>query len=174
MQMENINIEWVSKEEVDNILKQKKFRPWSREAQILFHAACQAASLPIEWAKSEGLHKILSSESGWVVWRLNYTIHWHSPETFKAKALSSRMNNPIWSVSTASWLWQLLLSNVDKYYPDWRNGIWDALNEAVWMLRYIKDRYWSPEVAISVYGRTWTYTHAVTWQVKNKTFREWY
>jgi SLT domain-containing protein len=76
--------------------------------------------------------------------------------------LERRNNNPFGVKSTASGLGQLLLSNVDKYYPDGRNGIGDALNEAVGMLRYIHDRYGSPEVAGSVYGRIGKYVNART------------
>lgn len=170
---ENINIDWISKEEINECLKNKIFRPWSKEAVILFTAACQSAWMPQEWAKSWELHKILSKESNGVVWRLNYTIKNETPESFKQKATSSNKNNPTWVTSTASWLWQLLLSNVDKYYPDGRSGIWDPLNEAVWMLRYIKDRYWSPEIAFWVYWNIWYYNHPTRWK-EYKGFKEWY
>lgn len=171
--MENINIEWISQEELDNILDKKIFRPWSKEAIILFRRACQRANLPPEWCNNEWLHRILQKESNWVVWRLNYTITRENPESFKEKALSSNSNNPIWVKSTASWLWQLLLSNVDKYYPDGRKWIWDPINEAVWMLRYIKDRYWNPDVAYSVYWKIASYDHPDKW-TKQKDFAEWY
>jgi len=171
--MDNINLEWISKEELDNILNKKNFRPWSKEAIVLFRRACQRANLPLEWCNNEWLHRILQKESNWVVWRLNYTIKWENPESFKEKALSSNSNNPMWVKSTASWLWQLLLSNVDKYYPDGRKWIWDPINEAVWMLRYIKDRYWSPDIAFSVYGKITSYDHPEKWTQK-KGFAEWY
>lgn len=171
--LEKINIDWISKEEVDAILKKDKFTPWSKDAQVLFLAACQSANLPLDWCNDESLHRILSKESNWVVWRLNYTIKWHTPESFKWEAVNSTSNNPIWARSTASGLWQLLLSNVDKYYPDWRSGIWDPLNEAVWMLRYINDRYWTPDIAWSVYWKEWSYDHPTRWR-QHKWFAEWY
>ncbi len=171
--LEKINIDWVSKDEMDAILKKDRFNPGSKDAQVLFLAACQSANLPEEWCNAESLHRILSRESNWVVWRLNYTIKWHTPETFKQEATTSTSNNPIWVKSTASGLGQLLLSNVDKYYPDWRNGIWDPLNEAVWMLRYINDRYWTPDIAWSVYGKEWSYDHPNKWR-QHKWFTEWY
>mgnify|MGYP003467014399 CR=1 FL=1 len=49
--------------------------------------------------------------------------------------------------SSATGLGQLLLSNVDKYYPNGRAGIGDPVQEAAGMLAYIKDRYGSPDVA---------------------------
>ena len=173
MNLENINIEWISKEEVDAILNKQKFTPGSKDAQVLFMAACQAADLPKDWCNKESLHRILSKESNGIVGRLNYTIKWHSVESFKEQALSSSRNNPIGTRSTASWLWQLLLSNIDKYYPDGRKGIWDPLNEAVWMLRYIQDRYGNPDVAWSVYGKIASYDHPQKWK-QHKWFDEWY
>jgi len=49
--------------------------------------------------------------------------------------------------SSATGLGQLILANVDRYYPGGRAGIGDALSEAVGMLRYIKMAYGSPECA---------------------------
>lgn len=171
--MENIDIDWLTKEQIDLILTKDKFVPYSKEAIVLFTAAAQSVWLPAEWGKMESLHYILWRESNWEVWRLNYTIKGFSEERFKEVASSTNARNPIWSSSTASWLGQLLLTNVDKYYPDWRSWIGDALNEAVWMMRYIKDRYGDPDIARSVYWVIWKYTHPEKW-VLPKNFREWY
>ncbi len=54
--------------------------------------------------------------------------------------------------SSATGLGQLLLSNVDRYYPDGRQGIGDPLQEAAGMLRYIQDRYGTPDNAWRLYG----------------------
>lgn len=165
----------ISKEEVERIRKIRRFTPNSQDAVTLFRIATKSAWLPESWATSNDLHYILGKESRWwVVWILNYTIKWMSLERFKTLAVNSKADNPIWAKSTASWLWQLLLSNVDKYYPSWRRWIWDPIEEAIWFMRYIKDRYWSPEVARSVYGKKWTYVHAVTGKKMSKTFREGY
>ncbi len=169
LNMENVNVEGVPQEEINSILKRKRFTPWSREAQVLFTVAAQSAWLPDDWGKNPWLHRILSKESNGVVGRLNYTIpKSYTPEKFKQIALARRNNNPIGVRSTASWLWQLLLSNVDKYYPDGRKGLWDPLNEAVGMLRYIHDRYKTVETAGALYGRTGTHNGI------SKTFKEWY
>lgn len=168
-----VDIKWLDQAEINEILSQKSFRPWSKEAVVLFTAAAQVANLPKDWWGWETIHRILARESNGWVWRLNYTIQWMSPDDFKQRANSSMSNNPIWTRSTASWLGQLLLSNVDKYYPDGRRGIWDALNEAVGMLRYIQDRYGNPDIAWSVYGRIWDYNHPTKWY-QRKQFKEWY
>ncbi len=169
LSMENVDIEWVSQEEIDRILHLPRFIPGSKEAIILFTIAAQSAWLPKQWGEHQWLHRILSNESNGVVGRLNYTIpDSMSPARFKELALSRRNNNPIGVQSTASGLGQLLLSNVDKYYPDGRRGLWDPLNEAVGMLRYIHDRYGTIDTAFALYGKTGT-INGVT-----KTFREWY
>lgn len=173
MNLENINIDGVKKEELDAILNKQRFTPGSKDAQVLFSAACQAADLPKDWCNKESLHRILSRESNGIVGRLNYTIKWHSVESFKEQAVSTSRNNPIGARSTASWLGQLLLSNVDKYYPDGRKGIGDPLNEAVGMLRYIQDRYGDPDVAWSVYGKIASYDHPQKGK-QHKWFAEWY
>lgn len=167
-----ISIDWVSENELAEIKAKKEFKPGERDTQILFLAACQSAWLP-ESLCNENLHKILKRESAGIVGRLNYTITSLSQDEFKSKANASKWDNPIWSVSTASWLWQLLLSNVDKYYPDGRNGIGDSMNEAVWMLRYIHDRYGSTDIAWEMYGTTGNYTHPTKW-IQPKWFKEWY
>ncbi len=65
--MEDVNIDGITREEIQEILKMKKFTPGSREAQILFTAAAQSAGLPESWGTNPGLHYILSKESVGVV-----------------------------------------------------------------------------------------------------------
>ena len=55
--------------------------------------------------------------------------------------------------SSATGLGQLLLSNVERYYPSGRQGIGNPMEEAVGMMRYIQDRYGSPDAAWAQYGR---------------------
>lgn len=176
--MENIDIENISPEKLQETLHLKRYIPKSREAVILFTAAAQAAWLPKSWAKNPKLHHILQKESaGWQVGILNYTITrntGYTTDSFRNISMQRRVNNPIWVRSTASWLGQLLLSNVDMFYPDGRSWIGDPLNEAVGMMRYIRHRYGDVDTAYSVYGKTWTYIHAVTWKQRSKTFKEWY
>lgn len=148
--LSRVSIEGVTEEEKQRIRQQKKFVPGSRDAVILFTMAAQAAWLPEEWAKQESLHILLRKESNGRVGVLNYTIKGHTLESFKQAAINApRTKNPLGVHSTATWLGQLILTNVDLYYPDGRHGIGDALNEAVGMLRYIKARHKNPEQALA-------------------------
>ncbi len=171
---ENI-VGWeITQEDIDKINKIKKFKPWSKEAITLFKIACKIAKIDDSWADNPHLHKIMSNESAWVVGRLNYTIKWISLSQYKAKALKSDIKNPIGSKSTASGLGQLLLSNIDKFYPNGRKWIWNPIEEAVGFIKYIEDRYWNPDVAMSVYWKKWNYTNSKTWKKEYKWFKEWY
>lgn len=158
--MYNVDIQGVSQEKINKVLKMKRFVPWSSEAQILFTVAAQSAWLDVSWAKNPATHELLRKESAWRVGVLNFTIpKSYTTESFRSIAMTRRNNNPIGVESTASGLGQLTLTNVDMYYPDWRAGIGDALNEAVGMLRYIHNRrwYWTPERALAFHHRKWWY-----------------
>lgn len=145
--------------------------PGSPECIALFKDACKWAWVDESWASDQSLHTILNKESNGEVGRLNYTLKNISISDFKSLALN---NDKIPAKSSASWLWQLLLSNVDLYYPSWRNGIGNPFEEAVGMVKYIEDRYGSPDIALSVYGKLATYEHAQTGKTMEKWFREWY
>lgn len=173
LDLEKFNSLNISSEDILKIRNLNRFVPGSKEAVMLFKIATKTAWLPEQWATSESLHYILKRESNWRVWVLNYTIKWMDLNTFKAKALSSNTKNPIWTRSTASGLWQLLLSNIDIYYPSWRNWIWDPIEEAIWFMNYIKDRYWNPDVAGGIYGKKWYFNHPTKGR-KYKWFQEWY
>lgn len=132
----------------------QRYAPGSQEARDLFRQAARNAGLPESWADSPGLHNILRRESDGQVGRPNYTYgarardpsQWGSiHDELKAGRKTTR--------SSATGLGQLLLANVDKYYPSGRAGIGDPLEEATGMLRYIADRYGSPENAWAQYGR---------------------
>lgn len=168
----NMNI---PKEEVERIRKIKVFTPNSQDAITLMRIACQVANISQSWATNPNLHYILGKESaGGKVGILNYTVKWMSLNEFYKRANSSQSDNPIGAKSTASGLGQLLLSNVDKYYPSGRKGIGDPIEEAVWFLKYIQDRYGNPDVARSIYGKTGTFIHGITGKREHKWFREWY
>ena len=134
--------------------QQERYAPFSAEARQLFVAAARLIGVPEEWAHSNGLHQILKRESDGWVGIPNYTYG------------SRKSNRSAWASvheelrrgrkrakSSATGLGQLLLGNVDKYYPQGRAGIGDALNEAAGMLAYIKDRYRTPARAWSLYGK---------------------
>lgn len=115
----------------------------------LFEEAARRANLPTSWASSHGLHRILDRESEGVVGKLNYTYGNRSTERVHAEL----RRGVITARSSATGLGQLLLSNVERYYPSGRAGIGDPMEEAIGMLRYIKDRYGNPDRAWANYGR---------------------
>ena len=163
----------ISVGEVERIRSLKRFPAGSTDAKLLFKIAAQSAGIDTSWSEHKWLHDIMDKESAdGTVGILNYTIKWMSMSEFKKRALNSKSDNPIWSYSTASWLGKLLLSNVDKHYPSGRKWIWDPIEEAIWMLRYVKDRYGTPETASKMYGKTGSYE--VRGETRYKSFKEWY
>jgi hypothetical protein len=132
-----------------------RYAPGSAEAKALFRRAARRAGVPVAWADSDGLHYILRRESGGWVGRPNYTY---------GSALKDPANRDRWpevwaelrqgiksTRSSATGLGQLLLSNAERYYPDGREGIGDALNEATGMLKYIQRNYGDPDRAGRAY-----------------------
>ncbi len=139
-----------------------QYVPGSKKCKELLMYACDVAWLPVEWANSESFHKLLNKESAWKVWVMNYEFKksaaweiWNFKDYVVNNNWSSswEISRKLWTVSNATWIWQMLISNVDKYYPEWRKGIWKPLNEAVWMLKYVKDRYGTPESALDFHDR---------------------
>lgn len=131
----------------------ERYPPGAEVTKRLFREAATLIGVPQRWADSKALENILRRESNGVVGRPNYTYgerasnraQWNSiHEELRAGARKTK--------SSATGLGQLLLSNVDRYYPDGRAGIGDPLNEAAGMLAYIKDRYKTPEKAWSLYN----------------------
>lgn len=152
----------------------KRYPPNSQEAKDLFKFASVKYGLP-DWSEDPDLHYILSKESNGWVGRPNYT--------YGVRAVNKNLWPDVWAElkagkvttkSSATGLGQCLLSNAQKYYPDGQMGIGDPINEAVGLIRYIKDRYGSPAVARSVYGQIGEYTHAVTGKKCMKKFKEGY
>lgn len=136
-----------------NVPRQQTYTPGSPEARALFTEAARMAGLPPEWGNSEALHNILRRESGGQVGRPNYTYGSRARDPSQWGSIHDELKNgQITARSSATGLGQLLLSNVDKYYPNGRAGIGDPLQEAAGMMRYIKDRYGSPENAWRLYG----------------------
>lgn len=130
-----------------------RYPPGSDEAAALFLEAARLIGAPEWWASSHGLHSILRRESDGVVGRPNYTYgaRAKTPEAWPAIHAELRAGR-ITAKSSATGLGQLLLRNVDRYYPAGRAGIGDPLQEAAGMLAYIRDRYGDPNNAWSLYG----------------------
>jgi hypothetical protein len=129
------------------------YAPGSPEQIALFEEAARQAGLPVEWASSAALQSLLEAESGGQVGRPNYTYGERSEDPSAWAAIHEELRNgDITAKSSATGLGQLLLSNVDQYYPSGREGIGDPTEEAIGMLRYIADRYGSPEEAWNQYN----------------------
>ncbi len=153
-------------------LSRATYMPGSVEARMLFRQAAREYDLPEDWANSTALHEILNRESAGIVGLPNYTFS----EAYEPGNQNYVRRHPeVWAdihnaiknhegrsgevvindtpvVSSATGLGQLLQANVDRYYPGGRNGIGNPIAEAVGMMRYIKDRYGTPEIALANYG----------------------
>ena len=129
------------------------YRPGSPEQIALFEDAARQAGLPVEWASSAGLRNLLDAESEGQVGKLNYTYGARARDTSEWAAVHEELRNgDITAKSSATGLGQLLLSNVDKYYPSGRQGIGNPTEEAIGMMRYIEDRYGTPAEAWRQYN----------------------
>jgi len=134
--------------------KAGRYEPFSGEARALFREAAKRAGVPEAWADSPGLHNILKRESNGVVGIPNYTYGGRKKNPAQWGQIHAELKSgKISAKSSATGLGQLLLRNVDRYYPSGRAGIGDPVEEAAGMLAYIKDRYGSPERAWALYGK---------------------
>jgi murein DD-endopeptidase MepM/ murein hydrolase activator NlpD len=132
--------------------RRAQYLPFSTEAEMLFADACRFAGLPASWATAPGVHHILDAESDGKVGIPNYTYGARKTDTSRWPEVHDELKRGIKSVtSSATGLGQLILANVDAYYPSGRGGIGDALEEAVGMLKYIQSRYGSPQAAWAAY-----------------------
>ena len=133
-----------------------RYPPFSEKAYKLFEQAAAAAGHPKKWARSPGLHKLLKAESGgWVgVPNRTYTGRTLGNKSKWPEVWGELKKGEITAESSATGLGQLLLRNVDKYYPRKRMSIGNAEEEARGMLNYIKARYGNPTVAWEGDGET--------------------
>ena len=129
------------------------YPPGSPEQIALFTKAADIAGVPKSWASDPGLLHVLSHESHGKVGVPNYTYgqRVNNPSQWPAIHNELRSGRKT-ATSSATGLGQLLLANVDAYYPSARNGIGDPLEEAVGMLRYIKARHRTPSLAWQHYN----------------------
>jgi hypothetical protein len=131
----------------------KHYTPGSPEAMILFTSAAHFAGLPKKWGISSALHNVLRRESDGFVGRVNHTYGARAKDPSQWPSVWAELQvGKITAKSSATGLGQLLLRNVDLYYPGGRAGIGNAFAEAVGMLRYIDATYGSPECAWYCYG----------------------
>ena len=110
------------------------------------------------------MHQILARESGGKVGIPNYTIrtrdgkkardHPDSWPMIHAELRTGRLEpGSSRARSSATGLGQLLLTNVERYYPSGRAGMGNCHEEAAGMLAYIEDRYGNPDKAWAQYGK---------------------
>jgi len=129
------------------------YAPGSPEQIQLFQDAARAAGLPESWASSPGLINLLQAESRGRVGVPNYTYGDRSTDPTQWASVHEELRNGRkTATSSATGLGQLLLSNVDAYYPSGRQGIGNPQEEAVGMLRYIEARYGTPDAAWARYN----------------------
>lgn len=160
------------------IYRDKQYPPFARTTEALFMSAARAINAPLDWATDPGLHQILHKESDGWVGRPNYQFGelakisrqadwWMVWDAIRRNAWRQMLadqyaNGPRDKQSSATGLGQLTVTNIDRkgpdgvhglYYPSGRVGIGVALEEAIGMLAYIRDRYQTPALAWSSYGR---------------------
>jgi len=150
------------------------YAPGSADLYALLFEGAARTGLPSSWAKSAAMHQLVDNESDGWIGRPNYTFGDVSDPSRLAEwpAIWAKLQTgwvPNKPDSSATGLGQLLSRNAAVYYPDGLAGLGDPVNEAAGMLRYIADRYGSPEVALSVYGPgQFSYTHAITGERRTK------
>ena len=160
---------------VVGVYRPVRYPPNSPELIALLEQAAIAAGLPVWWAREKSAHKLIELESNGWVGHPNYTIPgWNDRKKWPAIIAKLRAGQSVPGGSDAAGLGQLQPFNMKLYAPAGIKGYGDPLQEAIGFLRYVEDRYGSPDVALSVYGRLATYKHAVTGKVKKKTFKEGY
>lgn len=130
-----------------------EYPPNAPQTVELFERAALVAGVPVAWARSPGLHSILGRESAGHVGVPNYTYGARAQDPSAWPGVWAELRaGKITAKSSATGLGQLLLRNVDAYYPEGRAGIGVALQEAAGMLRYIRARYGDPDRAWAAYG----------------------
>ncbi len=131
-----------------------RYRARAPETVALFREAAAIARVPDRWATSEDLHRILERESGGFVGRPNYTFGTLSTHPAMWTIVHAELILGLKTAkSTATGLGQLLVDNVEEYYPSGRRGIGKPIEEAVGMLRYNAARYGTPTLAWARYSR---------------------
>lgn len=142
-----------------NVANLPRYNPGSPEQVKLFQEAAallrsRGINVPDSWASSHGLQQILRRESNGQVGRPNYTYGARARNPASWASVHAELQRGVKSTrSSATGLGQLLLANVDKYYPAGRAGIGNPVQEAAGMMAYILDRYRTPERAWSQYGK---------------------
>ncbi len=145
--------------------------PYDNDTTDLLRAGCALAGVPLEWADSEGMHVIGNRESAWQRSRPNYT--YNDEPQYKALRPAPEVpvfrlaNRIVWeriiadlqqgimqsgpNESSATGFYQLLLSNVRRFYPFGVEFMGSAIAQVVGGLLYVRSRYLTPENALRFY-----------------------
>lgn len=139
-----------------------KYTPGSAKQIALFEKAADIAGLPKAWASDPALHNVLNKESiggkvgipnyKWAPW-LGMTSQqmWNTPSVWPKvwKVIREGNAKPSYTGinSHAAGLGQMQPGNMAKYQPSGIQGVGIPIEEAVGMLRYIEDRYGTPDKA---------------------------
>lgn len=138
--------------------KAVRYAPGSTAQITLFREAAAKVGLPTSWASSNGLIQLLKHESDGWVGRPNYTYGARASNKSLWGTVVAELRAGIQSArASASGLGQLLLANVETYYPSGRKGVGVPIEEAAGMLRYIKSRYGDPDRAWALRGASGDY-----------------
>ena len=123
------------------------YAPRSAALIALFREAAPLAGVPTSWATNRAVHNLVDAESNGVTGIPNYTYGRDLPTSRYLPIHGDLRRGRIRAESSATGIGQLLLRNVDVFYPSGRDGIGVPLEEAAGMLAYIKDRWTTPERA---------------------------
>jgi peptidoglycan hydrolase-like protein with peptidoglycan-binding domain len=132
--------------------------PSAERQQMIKDAILKDPKIPDAWAndpsKLAAINRIVEKESGWRVGVPNYTIRQAGLTGDQAAQLLQNNKNltKFGAKSSAMGLFQLLGTNMDKYQPGGRTTIGDAQSEMIGGLRYMADRYGTPERALAFHN----------------------
>lgn len=132
--------------------------PTGERRQMIIDTIRNDPQIPDSWAndptKLAAINRLVEKESGWRVGVPNYTITNAGMSGQQAAELLQTNKNltRFGASSSAMGLFQLLGTNMDKYQPGGRAGIGNAQAELSGGLRYLVDRYGTPERALNFHN----------------------
>ncbi|MEO1227709.1 MAG: hypothetical protein AAFZ18_02300 [Myxococcota bacterium] len=133
---------------------QARYVPGTLAQVQLFEAAARELGLPEAWAADNALTLLLRAESDGKVGIPNFTYGERARQPDRWVEIHEELRRGhISASSSATGLGQLILSNVERYYPSGADGIGVPLEEAMGMLSYISARYGDPETAWNQYDQ---------------------
>ena len=152
----------------DSLENAERYAPYTAALTALLSAAVAhplavAAGADPTWAvpdnlEGQALHELIARESGGYIGRPNYTFKERARKYSEWAVIHAELRaNQLTTVSSATGLGQLIVANVDTFYPNGRAGIGQASDEAVGMVRYIANRYTQPFEALAYHKANGSY-----------------